>query len=136
MPSQTPEELRRDNLRRLIAERGGANVLAKALGYSNASFLSQMCGPSPMREVSEKTARKFEKKLGLPAGHLDRDATSDTANNVVDVVRLVGKLLDEESVSLPAVRFSDLVALALTDAQEHGGQARGEHIRAVVRLLK
>lgn len=134
---------RRENLRRLIAERGGANAVAKALGYTNASFLSQMAGPSPMREVSEKTCRTFEKRLGLPSGYLDRSEGSSAppvapgeVPMTVDVIRLVGKVLDEEGLSLPPMRFADVVALALTDTVEHGGKPRPEMIRSVVKLLK
>lgn len=139
-------ETRRENLRKLIAERGGANALAKALGYTNASFLSQMCGPTPMREVTEKTARSFEAKLGLPSGTLDREnaATASPAAALspaevpltVDVIRLVGKVLEDEGLNLPPMRFADVVALALTDTVEHGGKPRPEMIRSVVKLLK
>lgn len=139
-------EVRRENLRRLIAERGGANALAKALGYTNASFISQMCGPKPMREVTEKTARSFEAKLGLASGTLDR-ASGSTASPVaalspsevpltVDVIRLVGKVLEDEGMQLGPMRFADVVALALTDTVEHGGKPRPEMIRSVVKLLK
>lgn len=64
-------QIRRENLRHLIKIRGGANALAKALGYANASFLSQMAGPNPMREVTEKTARQIEESLGIAPGVLD-----------------------------------------------------------------
>ncbi len=138
-------EVRRDNLRKLIAERG-ANALARALGYSNASFLSQMAGPNPMREVTEKSARAFEKKLGLPEGTLDRESGSTASPAAplspaevpltVDVIRLVGKVLEDEGMQIGPMRFADVVALALTDAVEHQGKARPEMIRSVVKLLK
>lgn len=60
-------QIRRARLKSLIAERGGPNAIAHELGYKNASFLSQMCCPNPIREVTEKTARSFERKLGLAA---------------------------------------------------------------------
>lgn len=137
-------DVRRENLRRLIAQRGGANALAKELGYSNASFLSQMAGPSPMREVTEKSARAFEKKLGLAEGYLDRESgsTGSPAASMgdvpltVDVIRLVGRVLEDEGMQLPPMRFADVVALALTDAVEHGGKVRSEMVKQVVRLLK
>lgn len=59
---------RRENLRKLVKEWSGPNNLAAKLGYTNASYLVQMVGPNPIREVSEKTARKIETALGLSAG--------------------------------------------------------------------
>lgn len=64
-------EIRRENLRSYIKNNGGPSAVAAALGYSNASFLVQMAGPSPVREVTEKSAREFEKKLSLPIYYFD-----------------------------------------------------------------
>lgn len=61
---------RRTNLRRL-ANTYGWTELAKRLGYRQPSFLVQMAGPNPTRPVSEKSARQFERDLGLPEGSLD-----------------------------------------------------------------
>lgn len=61
---------RRTNLRRL-ANTYGWTALAKRLGYRQPSFLVQMAGPNPTREVTEKSARRFEVDLGLPEGSLD-----------------------------------------------------------------
>ncbi len=65
---------RRNNLRKLIGTRYVTQVdLASALGVTD-SYLSQMLGPNPIRKVTEPTARKFEYKLGLNTGALDRPA--------------------------------------------------------------
>lgn len=64
--------IRRNNLRRL-AEQHGATILAERLGYASPSFLSQMIGPNPTREVSERTARVIEHSLGLEPGWMDLD---------------------------------------------------------------
>lgn len=126
------DEIRRKNLRKLMDEHG-ATVLAKRLGYRSPTFLSQLAGPNPTRQVTEKTARRFEADLGLPTGYLDgRPATVDLA----DIIRLVGRLAEGEGVELPVNRFADVAALAVTDATEHGGVAREAHIRQVLRLLK
>lgn len=150
----TGSETRRANLRLLMDQRG-ANQLARTLGYSNASFLSQMAGPNPIRGVTEKTARRFEATLGLPQGALDapmglEPAPALPANGesfaspsqgasidlTADVIRLVGKLFDEEGVDLSVTRFADVVALAVMDAVEHENHARPEHVRSLVRLVK
>lgn len=134
------------NLRRLIDDAGGPSSLAKKLGYSNASFLVQMAGPNPMRKVTEKTARAFEEKLGLPAGHLDQpsapsappvaSAPPQSVPFTVDLIRLVGKVLDEEHVSLPPLRFADLVAFALVESEAQRKMADADQIRRVVALMK
>ena len=67
------EQTRRANLRKLVADSGGPTLLAQRLGYRNPSFIVQMTGPSPIREVSEKTARRIEASLGLPPLTLDRE---------------------------------------------------------------
>lgn len=116
------------------------------MGYRSPSFLVQQAGPNPSREVTEKSARNFEQKLGLGAGYLDRNPTGTSATTapvaidtgvISDVIRLVGALMAREQVPVPAPeRFADLLALAVTDTLEHGGVPRESHIRSVVRLLK
>jgi hypothetical protein len=48
---------RRENLRDLSRSWGGPTSLAKKLGHSNGSYLAQLIGPHPSRDVSEKVAR-------------------------------------------------------------------------------
>lgn len=50
-------EIRRDNLRRLMEQWGGPTSLAKKLGHSNGSYVAQLAGPHPTRDLSEKVAR-------------------------------------------------------------------------------
>lgn len=137
-------DIRRTNLRALIEQHGGVSRLSEKLGYRSPSFLVQQAGPNPSREVTEKSARNFEQKLGLPAGTLDQDAAltqqapvAIDSGVISDVIRLVGTLMAREQVPVPAPeRFADLLALAVTDTLEHGGVPREAHIRSVVRLLK
>lgn len=146
-------EIRRVNIRTLVEKRGMLSKLSKALGYKNPSFLSQMVGPNPTREVTEKFARRVEEAAGLEPGALDRprdgvpaQAPAPAAQTpvtaprtdtlVVDVIRMVGKVCEAEGVAPSPMRFADLVALAYLDSVEHGGQARESHIKAVARLLR
>lgn len=169
-------DIRRDNLRRLIDDNDGPSAVAIRLGYVNSSFMAQLAGPNPIRNVTEKTARKYEEKLGLPPGwfdtegaqrvritdsgleyivahHIDHTQQTSTpvnqgvsqpnspvnADEQVDLlalVKLVGKLCEEKNVQMPVTKFADLVALALVDAQAHGGHAREEHLASVIQLLK
>lgn len=144
--------IRRARLRQLMNERG-ANNLARELGYSNASFLSQMAWPNPIRYVTEKTARAYEARLSLPKGHFDQPLGDEfvsvpavrttrqvqqvsSVDLTAEVIRMVGRLFSEEGVDFSAIRFADIVAMAILDAAEHDGQGRPEHIRALVRLVR
>lgn len=69
------ETIRLVNMRKLIAAFKGPAMLARALDYGNASFLVQMAGPNPMRAITEKTARSYERALKLLPGWFD-DPTS------------------------------------------------------------
>ena len=148
-------EYRRDNIRTLIEKRGGLTKLSKAMGQKNPSFLTQMVGPNPSREVSERTARKVEEVLGLEAGVLDRPMGENLVQPVTtapptrdqrslgvppelvgEIIKLVGRAYEAEGVPLAPARFSDLVALTLVDSMARGGSPSEDHVRAVVRLLR
>ena len=103
--------------------------VSKTLGYSNPSFISQMIGPKPTREITEKSARKFEERLGLQPGELDGAKVDPTTQLVANTIRLVGRACAAEGVSPSPDKFADLVVLAL----EQGTEA---HVRLMARLLK
>lgn len=75
----TTNDFRRENLRKLADSLGGPSALAKKLGYTNSSFIVQMVGPNPIRQVSESTARKIERGLDLVPGSLDAPISIDPA---------------------------------------------------------
>lgn len=137
---------RRETLKAIVEKRGGVSKVAKQLGYSNPSFMSQMIGPNPTREITEKSARKFEDKLGLPPGTLDgeppaqaeptRAPATETASLVASVIRMVGRTLQDEGVAAGPDKFADVVALAYLDSVDHGGEPRETHVRQLARLLK
>lgn len=72
----TVNETRLENLRHLRDglpgddERGKQGEMAEKLGMSE-SQLSQLIGKNPSKPIGNRLARKIEKKLGLPRGHLD-----------------------------------------------------------------
>lgn len=135
-------EFRRENLRKYVAGNGGPGAVAQRLGYANGSFLVQMIGPNPTRNVSERTARDFEEKLGLAEGCLDepvyvpafaakapRRGASMSPESVIDLIHQIGRELEEGHIEIPIPKFADLVALALENPSP-------EHIRLLVRLAK
>lgn len=119
-------ELRRKNLQRLVKERGGTNAVAHMAGYANGSFLSQMIGPNPSREVSEKTARSIETALIIPSGWLDEqheEGISDDGEQLT-LPKALGRIAEELSSrgtkSLSAERFGELCALLFDQCQSLG----------------
>jgi hypothetical protein len=144
-------EVRRENLRDLIRRHEGPAALARRLGYRNAAFLVQMAGPNPSRPITERTARGFEEKLGLPAGWFDRDAAPAPPSTaaaaapaaapidsvlVTEVLRLVAESCETMGITLPHARFADVVALLYTEAVEEQRLPRPEHVQRLVNLLK
>ena len=51
-------EVRRQNLRRLVGEHEGMGKLSAKLGLTKSAYLSQFLMDNPARTISEKTARK------------------------------------------------------------------------------
>lgn len=135
------DEARRESGRRLITQHG-ASKIADLLGHASPSTLSQIFGPNPTRQPTEKFVRRMEQVLGLEPGDMDKSVNAKppapvvSADTVAAVIRLVGELAESEDVLLSPRRFADVAALAYTDSVEHGGIPREAHIRQVVRLFK
>lgn len=148
---------RRENLRRMVGEDGqfdGPLALSKALGYANASFIVQMIGPNPSRDVTEKTARKIERTLKLEDGSLDWPPEDKPASRAkaptrgtkqlpvagdtpatIEIIRQVGRVCDAAGINLPPLRFSDAVAHIIADTAETGVQPSDEKIARLLQLL-
>jgi len=141
----TKAAIRRANLRKLMVEHGAAK-LATMLGYKQSSFLSQMAGPNPTREVTEKTVRAFEKQLGLPAGAMDKPmgdevapAELSSAETIALMLKLAGvaaTMCEKESVMLSPSKYATLLSVGIADVLEHKNTIREDHIRQLVSLLK
>jgi len=147
------QDVRRENVRRYVNENGGPTTVAKRLGHSNGSYLVQMVGPNPTRPVTEKSARAFEAQLGLPAGKFDEPvvqtavtlprptprATSPAAMSTDEIVNMIGAVMaacKDESVDLPSAKFADVLALAIKNTAEHGGEVDNSYVQTLVRLVK
>ena len=135
-------EIRRENLRRLIEQWGGPKPLADKLGYRNASFLVQMAGPNPNREVTEKTARRIEEALDLRVGWLDQPGAEQNGSTLVDmtlvasVIRVVAQTAEDIGVRLSPAKLGDIVALVYADAESHQNSIRPEFVNSVLQLLR
>jgi len=115
-------EVRRANLRKLIPQWGGAVAIAMKLGHAGGAFITQMAGPNPSREISEKQARKIEARLDLQRGWLDMH--HDDSESVIPVgldesrlkLAVTEALLAcvEAKVTLPAEKLSTVIVMIYT----------------------
>lgn len=132
-------EIRRTNLRKLMAQWGGPTSLAAKLGHSNGSYLAQLAGPHPTREISERTARGFEKELDLPSGWLDRNHHQDTQHlddtTLALCIRAVSAAVKDAHLKVEPSKFADLVALAYDNSQAVGSLDEN-FVTRLVRLMK
>lgn len=147
--------IRRDNLRTLCDIHGGGAALARKLGYKTASFMSQMAGPRPTREVTEKSARAIEEALELARGTMDIEGWDPTAGAapvapaapvgaitpsntavITDVIRLIGQVSESENVTVPPLKLPDMVAMTFADAMDRDGVPRASFVKQLVHLLK
>ena len=132
-------DTRRDNLRELLKAWGGPTSLAKKLGHANGSYIAQLAGPNPSREVSEKVAREIEQKLGLAVGYLDqthqRAPGKPQSGDISACVRAVGSVLRDAGLKADPDRYAMLVQLAY-DRLQLTGQLDEQYIKQLVQLVK
>lgn len=132
-------DIRRENLRALMKTWGGPTSLAKKLGHSNGSYLAQIAGPHPRRDISEKVAREIEGKLGLALGYLDQvhTRTPSKAQNgdISACVRAVGSVLRDAGLKADPDRYAMLVQLAY-DRLQLTGQIDEQYIKQLTTLVK
>jgi hypothetical protein len=130
---------RRENLRGLMSQWGGPTSLAKKLGHSNGSYVAQLVGPNPSREISEKVARDMEAKLGLPIGWLDQEHAGGV-RQVDDealalCVRAVAAEIRDAGLKPDPDTYANLVGLAYEHLKLLG-RVDEPFIKRIVRLTK
>lgn len=123
-----PNDVRRANLRHVVDELGGPTGVAKRLKLSGPSWLSQLI--SGHRPFTEKTARKFERILGLKQGSLDIPAEAlqqsqpVMANREVpqisESLEVVKSLLTRRNQTLTNAKFGAVVQIVFTQAMTTG----------------
>lgn len=131
-------EQRRENLRTLAREWGGPTSLSRKLGHSNGSYLAQLIGPHPSREISEKVAREVEGTLGLPLGWLDAEHTGSTRvddSALAECVRAATTHVREAKLRPSPDVFAALVGLVY-DHYRLVGRIDEPYIVKLVRLLQ
>lgn len=136
MSKRTIEQLRIHNLRRLVLQ-SSATEVSQRLGYAQPTYLSQMVGPRANRPLSEKNARKYERKLGLAPGWFDKDHEQPAPPDqnvalLTDVIRLVGDLMKADKVAVQPDKFAEVVALTLPVQEAQ----RAAHVKSLLKLLR
>lgn len=130
---------RRDNLRLLMQQWGGPTSLAKKLGHSNGSYIAQLAGPNPSREVSEKVARDMESRLGLPLGWLDQEQAGNHRQlddeTLATCVRAIAAEIRDTGLKPDPDSYANLVGLAYEHARLVG-RVDETFIQRIVRLTK
>jgi hypothetical protein len=136
---RTIYDTRRDNLRALIGQWGGPTSLSKKLGHSNGSYIAQLAGPRPSREVSEKVAREIEQKLGLPVAWMDQDhpAGGQQLNDetLTECVKAVATCLRDAGLRPGPDAYATLVQLVY-DRVKLTGRLDEQHIQKLTTLLR
>ena len=132
-------ELRRENLRSLIGQWGGPTSLSRKLGHANGSYVAQLAGPRPSREVSEKVAREIEVKLGLPAAWMDQPHPPGAATLSDDVltecVKAVATCLRDVGLRPEPEAYATLVQLTY-DRAKLTGTIDEPFIHKLLKLLR
>lgn len=130
-------ETRRENLRGLMTQWGGPTSLAKKLGHSNGSYVAQLVGPNPSREISEKVARDMEAKLGLPLGWLDQEHANNGRpvddQTLAECVRAVAAAIRDANLRPDPDTYATLVGLAY-EHTKLTGRVEEPYIQRLVRL--
>lgn len=133
------QDVRRANLKALIAQWGGPTSLAKKLGFSGPSYLSQMV--SGLRPITEKCAHKTEAALELPHGwmssaHDEKPQPARVDNQkMADVIKLIGASLEEAGINISPSKFADLVVMVYEKALQ-SGEPDEAFIKQLIKLLR
>lgn len=108
-------DLRRNNLRALREQRG-AESLARDLGLKTTSYLSQLIHRH--RAITERTARTWEKKLGMASGWFDtqHEEFSEAMPLDVELFAKISELIDNAPVgrALTARQKGTILATCIT----------------------
>lgn len=142
-------EVRRHNLRQLVLKYEGMNNLARALGLTKGAYISQILSSQlsdkNKRVLSEKTARKWERLLGLPVGWMDTPTDAfgaplgpkGTINPALLTETIVTVLdaLKAAKVTMGHDQIAELIVMQYTDASALGrnDKTRLEKIVSLIR---
>lgn len=70
MDKEVIQQNRLWNFRQIVSSVDGVNEAARIMGKKN-SYITQIAGPNPTRNIGNRMATSIEKSFGLPPGALD-----------------------------------------------------------------
>ena len=138
---ETLANIRKANLRTLIAQWNGATSLAKKLRYAHASYLSQMVHGK--RPITEKTARKIEAVLKLPALWLDTERGEQSSAPIELDANALARVLDAVNTvkaglpidkKISQTKYSEIIAFVYKGLSGSGRLPDNDAIGALLRL--
>ena len=59
-----------------------------------------------------------------------------STRQIMDLVQFVGRVCESQGVALSTPKFADILAIAIADAETHGGQPREDTVKTLVRLAR
>lgn len=134
------QRIRRERLKAVLEEQGGAAHVARKLGQAGPSYLGQLLAGK--RPITEKTARKLEEQMGLAyraldeepgAGHLPFEGIDGTL--MTECAYAVAKALDAAGITITATRVADMI-IAVYEHSAAGGAVDAEYVTRMVARLK
>jgi hypothetical protein len=113
--------------------------ISRRLGYKNGAYLSQLIGKNPIEELSERTARTMELKLGLTPGSLDSTPEQFSAQpvhaNLSEVIsRMIEALGPDTLSSMSSERFGQLCTIVFTQIRQ-GHMVTDDFVQQLVKLV-
>lgn len=136
--------IRRKNLRRERDAWKGPGSFVEALGYArNSAYITQLIGPHPSRDISEKNARRYELNLRKPLRYLDaehdetpaplQDRATVDSRLMAEVHRVVHEICESSQRVVPTEKY-DALAWLIYDRARIEGRVDPDLARSLVWL--
>lgn len=84
----------------------------------------------PIRTSKQRRSLLLQ-EAAVQAAAATRHMTAEMVRSTID---MVSRIIETERISVTPAKALSLASLAITDAMEHGGQPREQHIQTLVRL--
>lgn len=111
-PKRDVYATRRDNLRALARAFDSRAALADRLGTSTVQ-LNHIIGKNPVKNLGEKLARRWEERLDLEVGALDRPGTYTVPTLNRGIVAMEGGRYQQEVVTIPIFQVQASMGVGL-----------------------
>lgn len=125
------EDLRRKRAKLLARQVDGPSGFADIVGIST-SYVSQIIGPHPRREIGERLARKIERAFNKPVGWLDgMSEEEDTQQKIhVDIEKLARlihtatTMLNHHGAEIQEHKLAKILATAYEESTDEASENR------------